>query len=188
MRRLVPEKPKRSEAAESVGRWGSSGYRIGRLIASLCLIVASLHTLLSAEQIAHRLLSLIFIGALPALAAYLFGCLAYRVLCVVSEIYDPAARGLDRMRAVATRIMVTLRDVVVLPGMAMVRRWLAPLAARGVAGGAALLRRGYAAALPLRSLIHWAGRVVLRVATAPIRGLAGLMLRLQAPMPARRPT
>jgi len=54
-----------------------------------------------------------------------------------------------------------------------------------------LLRRGRAAmaragAMPLRPPVIRGRRAVLRVASSPIRGLAGLMLRLQAP--ARRPT
>ncbi|MEW6643469.1 MAG: hypothetical protein AB1586_23375 [Pseudomonadota bacterium] len=193
VRSLVPEKPKRSEAAESVGRWGNSGYRIGRLVASLCLIIASLHTLLSAEQIAHRLLSLIFIGALPALVAYLLGYLSYRVLRAVSAIYDPAARVLGRIRAVIARVTAMVRDGYLRPGLAVARQHFAPFVMKVSRRGAALLRDGRAAlvrarAVPLRPLIMHGWRTVFRVVTLPVRRLAGLLLRLQSPAaPVRRP-
>ncbi|MBR1219459.1 hypothetical protein JQ557_15755 [Bradyrhizobium sp. U87765 SZCCT0131] len=180
---LAPEKPARSHAAERLRRSADGVFRLSRNVAVGCLVLAGLHSLLSSEQLAYRIVSLIFLGVLPALAVHLAGHFAFRVLVVASAVHDPVAAWLGRCARVARAIAIALRDGYGRPAVASVRRLATPLALRIGCAGRRVVDAGSAAIigmLPSR-------RNAIRAATCPIRLFAHGLLWLQSAAAAHRP-
>lgn len=180
VRNLVPAKPPRSQAAARIRRGADAAFRIGQSAAVCCFILAGVHTLLSAEPLASRVLSVIFIGALPAFLAHLGGHLAFRALVVASDLHDPVARELRRIASAVDVAAGVLHDDYGRPFAEHLQRWLLPRIRIARRHARLAVRRRIRQGLPPR-------RVVIRMATCPVRLLAHGLLWLQSAAATQRP-
>jgi hypothetical protein len=60
--------------------WGTFGYKLGLVLAVICLAVTGTFIAFLPEKLAERLVTFIFVGIVPALLSYLIGCMTYLVM------------------------------------------------------------------------------------------------------------
>jgi uncharacterized integral membrane protein len=81
----------RSAVAEAVGEFGRLAYRFSLVLAAVALLIATAFALAISEPMSQRLLSVLFLGILPAVVAWIIGLISFWVLQLVGSIYDPIA-------------------------------------------------------------------------------------------------
>jgi hypothetical protein len=87
----VPPKgpsPRSSRGARALARWGDLAYWVALAFAVLSLVTTGVWSALSHEPLWMRLITVAFLGFLPALAFYLMGHLMSWTLNTVSAIYE----------------------------------------------------------------------------------------------------
>src|SRR5712691_2680211 len=73
--------------AQVLGRWATFSYWLALVLAVICLLAASAFSALTPEPLWVRLLTLVLLGFIPALAFYFIGWLAFWHLKAASAIY-----------------------------------------------------------------------------------------------------
>jgi ABC-type uncharacterized transport system permease subunit len=118
---------KRSPMAQEIARWATFSYEFALTLIAVGLVVATIFAVLSPERLAQQLLTVVFLGIIPALFTYLIGFMAYWALKGASAIYDPARIALGLTSHVLTNIAVIgLRSLV--PALKLLSRWANQLA------------------------------------------------------------
>jgi hypothetical protein len=230
--------PMLSAPAAALKRWGGVSCRLGLLTAVIPLVAAVAFVVLVAEPLWQRLMTLVVVGLVPAIAVVVAGFLLGGVLSVASRLADPVAALIWKLTAplrraaraggahcvgFATTTMpraskrtarfaiagwlawealcwTVVRTVVraciraarfalccVARTIPLVRRTLARSGKAAGAGTVSGIRATVNALDALGCAINAAGRMVLIVATAPIRLVARILLWLSgsaAPRPA----
>jgi hypothetical protein len=80
--------PRSSRGAQALARWGDLAYWVALAFAALSLLTTGVWSALSYEPLWMRLITVAFLGFLPALAFYLIGHLMSWTLNTVSAIYE----------------------------------------------------------------------------------------------------
>jgi ABC-type uncharacterized transport system permease subunit len=79
---------KRSPMAQEIARSATFSYEFALTLIAVGLVVATIFAVLSPEHLAQQLLTVVFLGIIPALLTYLIGFMAYWTLKGASAIYD----------------------------------------------------------------------------------------------------
>src|ERR1700674_2845658 len=102
--------PKRSLMAQEFARWAPLSYEFTLVLVTIVLVVASTFAVLLPETFTQRLLTLVFLGIVPALLAFLIGCLTYLALKGASAICDPlvglTSRVLTNIALIGWRFLI----------------------------------------------------------------------------------
>jgi hypothetical protein len=77
-----------SRVAQVLGHWATFSYWLALVLAGLCLLAASAFSAFTPEPLWARLLTLVLLGLIPALAFYSFGWLVFWNLKAASATYD----------------------------------------------------------------------------------------------------
>jgi hypothetical protein len=119
---------KRSPMAQEIARWATFSYEFALTLIAVGLVVAIIFAVLSPEHLAQQLLTVVFLGIIPALFTYLIGFMAYWALKGASAIYDPALLALGQTSHVLTNIAVIGLRSLVVPATKLLLRWANQLA------------------------------------------------------------
>jgi len=114
---------KRSPMAQEIARWATFSYEFALTLIAVGLVVATIFAVLSPEHLAQQLLTVVFLGIIPALLTYLIGFMAYWALKGASAIYDPALLALGLTSHVLTNIAVIGLRSLVVPAIKLLSRW-----------------------------------------------------------------
>jgi hypothetical protein len=182
-------KPAMSAPAAVLIRWGRIAYRLGIGIAVIPLVVTAAYVALATEPLWQRLMTLVVVGLVPAVAAVLAGLILCGALMSASRVVDPVIAVLWRlllpaMRAghsggrscasFAARTMPRGTRRIAAAAVACWRAWerLIWTAYQGCrkvvqacAAAANLVGRSVARCIP------WIARAALRVVVALVRGI-----------------
>jgi hypothetical protein len=180
--------PQRSPAAEVLARCGNFSYWLALVFAALFLLAASAFSTLSSEPLWLRLMTLVFLGFLPALAFYLIGWLTSWTLKVASAIYELVAPFFRRTFRVVTNTALLAWRVLVWLAMDILPWWLGNVMAFLRACRLALQWAGRVTAFYGRAAARLfaracryssvAGRACIMGATFPVRLVARILIRL----------
>jgi hypothetical protein len=114
---------KRSPMAQEIARWATFSYEFALTLIAVGLVVATIFAVLSPEHLAQQLLTVVFLGIIPALLTYLIGFMAYWALKGASAIYDPALLALGLTSHVLTNIAVIGLRSLVVPAIKLLSSW-----------------------------------------------------------------
>jgi hypothetical protein len=78
----------RTKAARVVARLGVFSHRLGLVLAALALVVAVAFAALLTEPPAYRLMSLVFLGIIPAVTVYAIGSMLSRIMRTACAVCD----------------------------------------------------------------------------------------------------